>query len=100
MKLVDSVIRIGFVWHRRYGGEQRNKTLYKGRVSQHRVAQRGIRQPRQHRELTLTHEFARLSAKGREAENAVAVRMDRHKFTFSEIVQASHVESNGTDATR
>src|SRR5439155_9363428 len=61
---------------RRNTGKQRGEAFRHRRVREDGVAQTGIRQASQHRRLHRGHDLTRFGAKHREAENAVAVRVD------------------------
>src|SRR6516164_2004672 len=64
-------------WPRRHGGEQRNKALDKGRVSQYRVSQRGKRQSRYHRNLHRRQDLTCADTKPGEAKDAIPISLNQ-----------------------
>jgi len=69
-------IRIGRSRRRGRGQEQCDKALRERRVSQYRVTQRGIGQPRHHGNLRTRLHFSCVDTKGSEAEDAIPVGRD------------------------
>ena len=57
--------------------KKRDKSLDEGRVSQYPVAQRGIRQARQHCNLHGGQDFPRVYAEPGESEDAVGVNLNQ-----------------------